>query len=62
MQFLKTDTSKSYGWILMTFSGNDLNGTRNKGIRFWDPGCQIFLGWILMIYLGYLRNGITNKF
>ena len=30
MQFLKTDTSKSYGWIFMKFSGNVLNGTGNK--------------------------------
>ena len=26
----RTDTSKSYGWIVMTFSANDLKGARNK--------------------------------
>ena len=30
MKCNKTDTSKSYGWIVMTFSANDLNGARNK--------------------------------
>ena len=34
MQFLKTDNSKSYGWILMKFSGNVLNETRNKWLDF----------------------------
>ena len=63
--------SKSYRWIVMTFSANDLNGTRNKWLHFWsdldhcldhlDPGCNIILGWILMIFLGYVTNGKRKK-
>ena len=57
----------------MKYSGNVLNGTKNKWLDFWsdldhcldhlDPGflkrsySQIILGWILMIFLGYVRNG-----
>ena len=71
MKCNKTDTSKSYGWIVITFSANDLNGTRNKWLYFWsdldhcldhlDPGCNIILGWILMIFLGYVTNGKGKK-
>ena len=53
MLFLKTDTSKSYGWILMTLSTIGLNGARNKWLDFrgdldncldhLDPGCQMCL-------------------
>ena len=50
---LKTDNSKTYGCILMKFSGNVLNGMRNKCLDFGsdldhcldhpDPGCQMCL-------------------
>ena len=53
MKCNKTDTSKSYGWIVMTFSANDLNGARNKSLDLGsdldhcldhlDPGCQMCL-------------------
>ena len=55
----------------MTFSANDPNCTRNKGLDFGsdldhcldhlDPGCHIILGWILMIFLGYVRTGKRRK-
>ena len=53
MKCNKTDTSKSYGWIVMTFSANDLNGARNKWLDLGsdldhcldhlDPGYQMCL-------------------
>ena len=55
----------------MKFSGNVLNGTRNKLLDFGsnldhcldhlDPGCHIIAGWILMIFLGYVRSGKRKK-
>ena len=34
MHFLKKDSSKTYGGILMKFSGYVLNGTKNKLLDF----------------------------
>ena len=68
-------SSKSHGWILMKFSGNVLNGTRNKWLDFGsdldhlDPGCQMFCvqhksktyGRILMKFTGYVWKGKRMK-
>ena len=36
MYFLKTDNSKTYGWISMKFSGYVWKGKKKKWFNFWS--------------------------
>ena len=59
---IKTDNSKSYGWILMKFSGYVLNGTRNNWLDFGSDMDHSLDSWkINWEWSGSLSVKIWNR-